>query len=205
MLTLLPAQVSWLSDHPAAWIFVAMLGERLGVPLVVMPLLLAAGAMVAVNPASLWLVLIAAAVPCLIGDAIWYELGRWKGRSVISTVCRISFVPDSLEQKAYAGLDRYRGVSLLWVKWVPGVAHLAPPVAGAAKISRIRFHVYNGIGSLLWIGLTLAAGVLSVQTFGWLREFLQSAKWTLGLIAVCSTALAIYGWWRRKRSRAARG
>jgi membrane protein DedA with SNARE-associated domain len=205
MLMLLQERASWLSVHPAIWLFVAMLGERLGVPLVVMPLLLAAGAMVATNPGSLWLVLVAAVVPCLIGDAVWYELGRWKGRSVIATLCRISFVSDSLEQKAYAGLDRYRGVSLLWVKWVPGVAHLAPPVAGAARISRVRFHVYNGIGSLLWIGLTLAAGVLSVQTFSWLREFLQSAKWTLGLIVVCSIAIAAYGWWRRKQSRESRG
>lgn len=205
MLMLLPAQVSWLSQHPALWLFVVMLGERMGVPLFITPLLLAAGAMVSSNPARLWLVLIAAMVPCLLGDAMWYELGRWKGRSVIAALCRISFVPDALAQKAYAGLDRYHGVSLLWVKWIPGVAHLAPPVAGAARIPRLRFHLYNSIGSLIWVVLMLAAGVLSVRTFEWLRAFLQSAKWSLGLIAVGTIAIVLYGWWRRKHARQARG
>jgi membrane protein DedA with SNARE-associated domain len=205
MLMFLAPQASWLSHHPALWLFVVMLGERLGIPLFITPLLLAAGAMVSVNPSHIWTVLIAAAVPCLIGDAMWYELGRWKGRSVIAALCRISFVPDALEQKAYAGLDRCHGVSLLWAKWIPGVAHLAPPVAGAARIPRPRFHLYNSIGSMIWIVLMLAAGVVSVRAFEWLRVFLQSAKWSVGLIAAGSIAIAIYGWRRRKHSQAARG
>src|SRR5471032_3043481 len=128
------------------WMFLVTLGERLGLPVFISPLLLAAGAMVAVNPMQFWLVLFATAIPCLLGDAM----------------CRISFVPDSLEQKAYDGLDRFKGFSLLYAKWIPGVAHLAPPVAGAARLPRSRFHLYNGIGSLLWILIMLLAGVVSM-------------------------------------------
>ena len=156
--------------------FLVTLGERLGLPVFISPLLLAAGAMVAVNPMQFWLVLFATAVPCLLGDAMWYELGRWKGRSVIAAMCRISFVPDSLEEKAYAGLDRFRGVTLLWAKWIPGVAHLAPPLAGAAHLPRSRFHLYNSIGSLLWILIMLLAGVLSLRAFDWMAIFTRSAK-----------------------------
>jgi membrane protein DedA with SNARE-associated domain len=203
MFMLLPAHVSWLAHHTALWMFVVTLGERLGFPIFISPLLLAAGAMVAMSPMRFWLILFATALPCLLGDALWYELGRWKGRSVIGSLCRISFVPDALEQKACAGLDRYHGVSLLWAKWVPGVAHLAPPVAGAARIPRLRFHLYNSLGSVIWILVMLAAGVLSVRTFDWVRAFLHSAKWSLGLIAAGSIALVIYGWWRRRQSREA--
>jgi membrane protein DedA with SNARE-associated domain len=197
----LPTETTLLARHGALWMFLVTLGERLGLPVFISPLLLAAGAMVAVNPRHFWLVLTATAVPCLLGDAMWYELGRWKGRSMIAAMCRISFVPDVLEEKAYAGLERFRGVTLLWAKWIPGVAHLAPPVAGAARLPRLRFHLYNGIGSLLWIVIMLLAGVVSMHTFDWMAIFTRSAKWSLGLIAAGSIAMAAYGGWRRKRSR----
>ncbi len=197
----IPTETTLIARHGVLWMFLLTLGERMGLPVFISPLLLAAGAMVAVSPRHFWLVLVATAVPCLLGDAMWYELGRWKGRSMIAAMCRISFVPDSLEEKAYAGLDRFRGISLLWAKWVPGVAHLAPPLAGAAHLTRPRFHVYNGIGSLLWIVAMLLAGVASMKTFDWMAIFAQSAKWSLGLIAVGSAAMAIYGWRRRKHTR----
>jgi membrane protein DedA with SNARE-associated domain len=181
--------------------FLVTLGERLGLPVFISPLLLAAGAMVAVNPWQFWLVLFATAVPCLLGDAMWYELGRWKGRSMIGAMCRISFVPDVIEEKANAGLDRFRGVTLLWAKWIPGVAHLAPPVAGAAHLPRGRFHLYNSIGSLLWILLMLLAGVVSMRTFDWMAVFTRSAKWSLGMIVAGSLVMAFFGWWRRRQSR----
>jgi membrane protein DedA with SNARE-associated domain len=201
---LLPTETTLLARHGALWMFFVTLGERLGLPVFISPLLLAAGAMVAVNPMEFWLVLVATAVPCLLGDAMWYELGRWKGRSVIAAMCRISFVPDSLEQKAYKGLDRFKGYSLLYAKWIPGVAHLAPPVAGAARFPRLRFHLYNGIGSLLWIIIMLLAGVVSMRTFDWMEMFTRSAKWSIGFVLVCSVPLAIYSWWRRKQSKAQR-
>ena len=175
---------------------------RLGRPVCISPLLLAAGAMVAVSPKQFWLVLLATAVPCLLGDAMWDELGRWKGRSMIAAMCRISFVPDALEEKAHAGLDRFHGMTLLWAKWIPGVAHLAPPVAGAARLPRGRFHLYNSSGSLLWILIMLLAGVISMRAFDWMAIFTRSAKWSLGLIAAGSLAMAGYGWWRRKQSHA---
>jgi membrane protein DedA with SNARE-associated domain len=202
MMLLSPADTTLLARHGALWMFLVTLGERLGLPVFISPLLLAAGAMVAVNPMQFWLVLFATAVPCLLGDAMWYELGRWKGRSVIAAMCRISFVPDSLEDKAYAGLDRFRGVTLLWAKWIPGVAHLAPPLAGAAHLRRSRFHLYNSIGSLTWILVMLLAGVLSMRAFDWMAIFTSSAKWSLSLIAAGSVVMAGYGWYRRKRSRA---
>jgi membrane protein DedA with SNARE-associated domain len=199
---LVPTEATLLARHGALWMFLVTLGERLGLPVFISPLLLAAGAMVAVNPMEFWLVLVATAVPCLLGDALWYELGRWKGRQVIGAMCRISFVPDSLEQKAYAGLEHYKGVSLLWAKWIPGVAHLAPPVAGAAKMPRMKFLLYNGMGSVVWILVMLLAGVLSMRTFDWMEMFARSAKWSIGFVVACSVPIALYGWWRRRMSKA---
>ncbi len=201
----IPAETTLLARHGVLWMFLATLGERLGVPVFISPLLFAAGAMMAVNHLQFWPVLLATAVPCLLGDGMWYELGRWRGRKVIAAMCRISFVPDSLEQKAYRGLKRFKGFSLLYAKWIPGVAHLAPPVAGAARLSRLRFHLYNGIGSLVWILIMLLAGVLSMRAFDWVEMFTRSAKWSLGLFALCSVLMGGYSWLRRRQSKSRGG
>jgi membrane protein DedA with SNARE-associated domain len=197
----LPAETTLLARHGALWMFLVTLGERLGLPVFISPLLLAAGAMVALNPRQFWPVLLATLAPCLAGDTMWYELGRWRGRQVIAAMCRISFVPESLERKTTAGLDHFKGISLLWAKWIPGVAHLAPPVAGAARIPRLRFLLYNGVGSFLWIVLMLLAGVLSMRTFDWMEMFTRSAKWSIGFLVVSSIAMVAYGWRRRRVMR----
>lgn len=197
----LPSETAMLARHGALWMFLVTLGERLGVPVFISPLLLAAGALIARDPMQFWLVMFATAVPCLLGDAMWYELGRWRGRQVIGAVCRISFLPDAMEQKAYAGLDRFKGISLLYAKWIPGVAHLAPPLAGAARLDRWRFHLYNGIGSLIWILVTLTVGVFSMHAFNWMELFKRSAKWSVGLFVAFCVVFAFYGWWRRRQSK----
>jgi membrane protein DedA with SNARE-associated domain len=182
--------------------FLVTLGERLGLPVFISPLLLAAGAMIALHPAQFWPVLLATLIPCLAGDEMWYELGRWKGRTVIAAICRISFVPASLERKASSGLAHFKGFSLLYAKWIPGVAHLAPPVAGAARIPRLRFLLYNGIGSLIWIVVMLLAGIFSMRTFDWMEMFARSSRWSIGFLLASSILMAAYSAWRRNRSKA---
>lgn len=194
-----------VARHGALGMFLVTLGERLGLPVFLSPLLLAAGAIVALHPMQFAPILFATAVPCLLGDAMWYELGRWKGRSLIASLCRFSFVPDSLEQKAESCLANFRGVSMLWAKWIPGFAHLAPSVAGAAHLPRLRFHLFNAIGTLTWISLMLAAGVATMRTVrsvGVLSVGLLTHPGRLPLIAIAAGVLLVvgYGWWRRRQS-----
>ena len=83
-----------LASHPYLWLALAGLLERIGLPLFLSPLLVAAGALAATGQmhfdVALWITLLA----CLAGDALWYELGRARGESVLHTLCRISFEPD---------------------------------------------------------------------------------------------------------------
>jgi membrane protein DedA with SNARE-associated domain len=74
-------------------------------------------------------------------------------------------------------------------------------VAGAARLPRTRFHLYNGIGSLVWIIVMLLAGVVSMRTFNWMEVFTRSSKWSIGFIGACSVLMAGYSWWKRKQSK----
>jgi membrane protein DedA with SNARE-associated domain/rhodanese-related sulfurtransferase len=192
-----PSDFQFLARHGAWWLFLATLGERLGLPLFVTPLLVGAGALAAMGKQPFGLLMIVTSVACLAGDAVWYEMGRWKGHALFGWLCRISFQPDSCVKRSELALARNTGLSLLWAKWVPGVAHLAVPLAGAAKVPRARFHLYNAAGSVAWLSALLAAGYLSMRTIDWLGLFAITARWALGAAVLASVAMAGRSYWRR--------
>jgi membrane protein DedA with SNARE-associated domain/rhodanese-related sulfurtransferase len=189
----------FLARHGSLWMFVATFAERIGLPLFVTPLLFAAGALAAMGKMQLGLLLLVTTVACLAGDTVWYELGRWKGSKLFGLLCRISFQPDSCVRRSQLALEKHTGLSLLWAKWIPGVAHLALPLAGAAKLSRVRFHIFNTIGSVVWLTVLLTGGYLSMRTVDWLGLFAITAQWAVGIALVVSVVMAARGYWERRQ------
>ena len=178
--------------------FLLTLGERLGLPLFVTPLLFASGALAAMGDMHIGVLLLVTTVACLAGDTVWYELGRWKGSELFGLLCRISFQPDSCVRRSQMALEKHTGLSLLWAKWIPGVAHLALPLAGAARVPRARFHLYNTVGSVVWLAALLAGGYLSMRTIDWLGIFVITAQWAVGLAIVVSVVMAARSYWLRR-------
>ncbi len=192
-----PADLQFLARHGTFWMSVVTLGERLGLPLFVTPLLIAAGALSAMGEMHLGLLFLATTVACLTGDTVWYELGRWKGGSLFGLLCRVSFQPDSCVRRSQVALARHTGRSLLWAKWIPGVAHLAIPLAGAARVPRARFHLYNAAGSAVWLAVLLTGGYLSMLTIDWLGLFVITAQWAVLVALVVSVVLALHSYRKR--------
>lgn len=194
-----PSDLQFLARHGTLWMFFMTLGERLGLPLFVTPLLVAAGALAAMGKAHLGLLLLVTTIACLAGDTVWYELGRWKGSSLFGLLCRISFQPDSCVRRSELALSKHTGRSLLWAKWVPGVGRLAQPLAGAARVPRLRFQLYNAAGSIAWLAALLAAGYLSMRTIDWLGVVVITAEWAVSAAIVVSVGLAAHSYWQRRQ------
>jgi membrane protein DedA with SNARE-associated domain/rhodanese-related sulfurtransferase len=144
------------------------------------------------------LLLLVTTMACLAGDTVWYELGRWKGNALFGLLCRMSFQPDSCVRRSELALEKHTGISLLWAKWIPGVAHIALPLAGAARVPRLRFHLYNAIGSILWLSALLAGGYLSMLTIDWLGLFVITARWAVGAAVVASVVMAARSYRERR-------
>jgi membrane protein DedA with SNARE-associated domain/rhodanese-related sulfurtransferase len=194
-----PSDLQFLARHGTLWMFFVTLGERLGLPLFVTPLLVAAGALAAMGKLHFGLLLLVTGVACLAGDTVWYELGRWKGSLLFGWLCRISFQPDSCVRRSQLALEKHTGLSLLWAKWIPGVAHLAPPLAGAARVPRVRFQLYNAAGSVVWLAVLLAGGYLSMRTVDWLGLFVITAQWAVCVALVASVVMALRSYWERRQ------
>lgn len=193
------SDLQFLARHGTLWMFLLTLGERLGLPLFVTPLLFASGALAAMGDMHIGVLLLMTTVACLAGDTVWYELGRWKGSELFGLLCRISFQPDSCVRRSQMALEKHTGLSLLWAKWIPGVAHLALPLAGAARVPRLRFHLYNAAGSVLWLAVLLSGGYLSMRTIDWLGLFVITAQWAVGVALVISVVLAVRSYWQRRQ------
>jgi membrane protein DedA with SNARE-associated domain/rhodanese-related sulfurtransferase len=137
-----------------AWVLV----EQFGIPLPATPVLLAAGALSAQRQLSFPLALAAALAASLIADTAWFFIGRRYGHHVLRLLCKLSLEPAICVRRTTDSFGRRRRFTLMFAKFVPGLATLAPPVAGQNGMGYASFLLFDGIGATLWIGTLLAAG-----------------------------------------------
>ena len=129
----------FLINHGPPVVFVAVFLEQMGLPLPVIPLLLAAGALSATGKFSPLLGLGITVLACLIADTFWFYLGRYRGHRVLGLLCRISLEPDSCVRRTQNVFTRYGLRGLVVAKFVPGLNTVAPPLAGMAGVQVSRF------------------------------------------------------------------
>jgi membrane protein DedA with SNARE-associated domain len=87
--------LQFLADHGAAVLFWVILVEQIGLPIPAIPLLIAAGALVAADKMSVVTALLVPVAASLPPDLAWFYLGRTKGGAVLGFLCRLSLEPDS--------------------------------------------------------------------------------------------------------------
>jgi membrane protein DedA with SNARE-associated domain/rhodanese-related sulfurtransferase len=154
----LPTQILMMYGYLLlfAWVLV----EQLGFPLPATPVLLAAGALSAEHEISFGLALVAAVVASLTADTAWFIVGRRFGHHVLRILCKLSLEPTICVRKTQNSFGRRRAYTLVVAKFVPGLATLAPPVAGQNGMSFGAFLAFDGMGALLWVGALLGMGRL---------------------------------------------
>jgi membrane protein DedA with SNARE-associated domain/rhodanese-related sulfurtransferase len=141
-------------------LFVWVMIEQFGVPLPATPVLLAAGALSAEHQISFSLALLAGLSATLIADTTWFFIGRRYGHHVLRVLCKLSMEPTICVRRTQDSFGRRRGLTLMFAKFVPGLATLAAPVAGQNGMSLGAFLFFDTIGASLWLTTLLAIGRL---------------------------------------------
>ncbi|MGA8042706.1 MAG: rhodanese-like domain-containing protein, partial [Terracidiphilus sp.] len=108
---------------------------------------------------------------------------------VLRILCKLSLEPTVCVRQTQNSFASNRGITLVIAKFVPGLATLAPPVAGENGMGMGAFLFYDGIGSILWVGVLLAGGRLfgdalkrDPSLLNWVGRF-SGALLVLGVIA----------------------
>jgi len=141
-------------------LFTWVMIEQFGIPLPATPILLAAGALSVDGPIRFQLAFGTGVVATLIADSTWFLVGRKHGHHVLRILCKLSLEPTTCVRRTQDSFGRRRGVLLAFAKFVPGLAMLAPPVAGQNGMDFASFLFFDGIGASLWVGILLLIGRL---------------------------------------------
>jgi membrane protein DedA with SNARE-associated domain/rhodanese-related sulfurtransferase len=176
--------------HGYLWLFLAALLERIGLPLLVTPVVIAAGAVAGLGDMSLAAIIGVTVVASEIGDWLWYELGRRRGASVLRILCKISLEPDSCVRKSEDAFARHTISALISSKFVFGVGRLAAPVAGLSGMSRRRFLLLNALGSFLWAACFALVGYIPARKLR-IDVLLEETLGTLLLLLVVVVVLHV--------------
>ncbi len=187
--------IKLLVAHGYSLLFLMALAERLGLPLLLTPVLLACGVLAAMGSMSVTMSILVGTTACVIGDAIWFEIARAKGPSVMRWLCKLSLEPDNCVRRSHSQFDRGAKLFLLTSKFVPGVSHVAPAAAGATMYSRGDFMLFNSAGSALWVIVTVFAAYVSTKRLdvgGAVIDFLPAIFLVFALLMIANVGLKAY-------------
>ena len=88
----------------------------------------------------------------LVGDQLWFYLGRRHGKTLLAR--RPAWQPRA--QRVFRKLERHQNLLILSFRYLYGLRTITPFAIGMSDVSYIRFAVLNLIGAALWaIGIGL--------------------------------------------------
>lgn len=182
--------LQFLSQHGGLVLFVAVFAEQVGLPIPAIPVLLAAGALAGTGNLDLGAAVALAVTACILGDLVWYGLGRHRGRHVLDLLCRISLEPDSCVRRTESFFLRHGMWSLVLAKFIPGVSTVTPALAGLFAVRFRKFLLYNGLGALLWAVAFIIPGYLFSSQLEALST--QAGRYGSSLGMLVGASLALY-------------
>jgi membrane protein DedA with SNARE-associated domain/rhodanese-related sulfurtransferase len=189
-----------IAHYGVAVVVANVLLERLGLPIPSFPALIVAGAAMVGRSVSVNAVIAGSLLACLLADGIWYVAGREYGGRVLKLLCKISLSPDSCVRQTEATWEHWGGWTLVFGKFIPGVATVGPPLAGAMRLPATRFLVLSFVGSAIWtIGGICVGFLLSAQISSLLAYMSQAGLTAAALLGSLFVAYLAYKWRQRQR------
>jgi membrane protein DedA with SNARE-associated domain/rhodanese-related sulfurtransferase len=187
-------------QYGVALVAANVLIERAGVPVPAFPTLIVAGALAMDGRLPLIGLAAVSLAACIVGDVAWYAAGRRYGLGILKLLCRVSLSPDSCVRETETRFERWGAASLLLGKFIPGVSHLAAPLAGAMRVGWGRFMLFNTVGSIVWIGAAIGLGMLFHRQIAAFVDRLEDFGFmALQLALLALAAFIAFKWWERWR------
>jgi membrane protein DedA with SNARE-associated domain/rhodanese-related sulfurtransferase len=179
-------------------VFVCVLLNQGGLPTPAYAPIIVTAALAAERGNSLAAILFVAIVAAVLADVLWYLGGKHFGAAMIRLICRISLSPDSCVGTTRRVYGRWGAKSLIFAKFVPGLAAVATTLAGEARISIVRFIIFDGIGAVLWAAGAVALGAIFHDAVGDVLLTLQQLGSYALLLFALALALFIAVKWRAR-------
>jgi membrane-associated protein len=120
-------------------------------------LLLSAGVLAAGGKLPLIWTIVVVAAAAILGDNIGYQIGRSLGPRLFRKKDSLIFRHEYI-MKAETFYEKYGSKTMLLAHFVPVVRTFAPVTAGAGKMPRAKFILFDAIGDIAWTVLLVLFG-----------------------------------------------
>jgi membrane protein DedA with SNARE-associated domain/rhodanese-related sulfurtransferase len=191
--------VSVIAEPGPLLVFANVLLQQLGVPIPAEPTLVVAGSLAARGLLPLPSLVGVTWLAVLIADSTWYWLGRRYGNQVLRVVCRLALSPDSCVRTTEQTFARWGLKSVAMAKFIPGFSMVAPPLAGAMRVSWSKFLLFDLMAAVLWSSVGIGAGLIFYRQVDRVLAALAGLGGWAPVVGVILLA-AFVGWkWLQRR------
>jgi membrane protein DedA with SNARE-associated domain len=191
----------YLVSHAEVVLFIGVFAEQIGLPLPAIPMLLAAGALVAdgtLNPVAAVGITVVASV---LADWIWFILGRRGGGRLLRFLCKLSLCGGASFAKAERSFSEHATAAVVLAKFFPWLGFLIPPLAGAFGFRTGKFLRFDALGALLYGAFYLGLGFLFDREVSRVMEFLrQYGAGSLTFVSLLAILFVAYKYAHRHKA-----
>jgi membrane-associated protein len=92
-------------------------------------------------------------IAAILGDAVNYAIGAWAGPAIFGRYLNRDHV-----LRAQNFYEQHGGKTIIFARFIPIIRTYAPFIGGCAKMSYLRFALYNVTGGIAWVTLFLFGG-----------------------------------------------
>ncbi len=164
-------------------------------------LLVTAGVLSAGDVIPLHWLLVPVMFCAIVGDQIGYWIGRSAGSALYRREDSLLFRRDHV-RRAHDFYEKYGGRAVILARFVPIVRTFCPPVAGAARMSYVRYLTYDIFGGIFWVGTMILGGYFLGRT---IPNISQRIHYVIAVVVFLSLLPAIIAYLKARRGAAAAG
>jgi hypothetical protein len=130
-------------------------------------------------------------IAMLIGDISLFLLGRHTGWAFLGFICGISLNPETCILRSAESFYKHGRLTLLFIKFVPGVNTMAAPLAGSMKMKFAQFLQLDFVGASFYILAYAGVGYIFRDFVSRITNGLQTGSRTVGVLFICALLIFI--------------
>jgi len=187
-----------VQQHGILLLFLSVLVTRAGLPLPIIPILMTAGALAGRNFGQLTEIVLVSVGASLAAELGLYWFGLRYGQRFVGWLCKLSLSPDFCVRQTETVFTKLGPSSLIFARFLPGLSLISVAMAGVVNMPAFTFLLLNVVGSLLFVIVFVALGVIFQDAITSVLVTLTELG-TIGILTIVA-GLALYSlfkWWRR--------
>lgn len=92
----------------------------------------------------------------VIGDTVWFLLGKYKGEKLLNRFAWLRKVST----KPVSYISKKPAMTAFWVRFIYGFRHIIPMSLGMTKYPLYKFMFWNSLGAMFWVTAFVYGGYL---------------------------------------------